>query len=215
MHGSSGADRTIGIMGGDHDVVRIGHRRNLFYRCNAAGASRIGLQNASRLFFKDGVEVELSLEAFAGRNGHIGGTLQCCHGIGVLRWNGLFDEEGVEGFQHPYYSPRRSKVPLAMALHADIEARACFPDARNHLAYFVKNGGRELAVVSGIGTKWIVLSRGCALSDQFLRAARVRLAGARNVAPPVAGINSYLVARLPSQQFVERYIQPLADDVPE
>jgi hypothetical protein len=53
--------------------------------------------------------------------------------------------------QHPYDSTSRSKVPLAMAFHADVKTWARFPNARNHLAHFVEDGGRELPVISGIG----------------------------------------------------------------
>jgi hypothetical protein len=73
------------------------------------------------------------------------------------------------------------------------ELQKKFGATRDHLAHFIKNGCRKLAIVPRVGTERIVLSGRGALCDQFLSTVRLRFAGSGNVAAPITGIDSDFV----------------------
>ena len=49
----------LGLCGRDRDVVRVGHRRDLFHRGDPAGAGDVGLKDARGLFDQDLAEIEM------------------------------------------------------------------------------------------------------------------------------------------------------------
>ena len=157
----------------------------------------------------------MRLQAFAGGNGDVGRTLQRRHRVHVFRRHRFLQEERIERLEHLDDTACRSDVPLPVRFHADVERRTAFADAANHFPDLVQNRRRKLAVGAGIRTKGIVLARRRALLDQFLRALPVRFGRARDLAPAITGVYAQPVVDLAAQQLVDRYIQFLAEDVPQ
>jgi hypothetical protein len=215
VHAGRRTNRPVGIVRRDRDVVRVGHRCDLFHRGNPAGAGHVGLKNTRGLFDQNLAEIEMRLKPLPGGDRDVGRVLQRRHRVAVFRRHRFFQKERVEGLEHLDDPAGRCDIEFPVRLYADIELRPPFAYAPDHLPHFVQGGRGQLPIGTGISAEGIVLPGGESHRDELAGRSRVGVGGPRDVAPTIAGIESQARVYLPAQQLVYRGAQLLADDIPE
>ena len=207
-------------MGGDGDVVCLGHGGDFAHFGDAAAADDVGHDVVGELLVEDGSEVVAGDEPFADADGHGDLVFDEPQSVVVFGRDGFFEPSDVEfseGFSDSY---RGGDVVASVEVDQEFDVGSDgVADGAGDFDAFAQAGGRDVVSVLKGGDvveveEGIHLESGVSVGDGLECCAGVGFGGLLAWHPAV-GVEAEVFSELAAEEFVDGESESLALDVPE